>query len=421
MKKRLLVFVLFKSLFLFSHSAKFRGDFEERLKAVLNDIQANKGETILFIDELHNLVGAGRAEGSMDASNMLKPALARGELHCVGATTLGEYRQNIEKDPALARRFQSVWVGEPSGEDSFAMLRALKERYEVHHGVRIHDSAVVAAAVYSNRYISDRFLPDKAIDLIDEACSRLRLQQESKPEEIENLERQVILMKIESQALSKETDDGSRARLAQVQRELAQKEAEVTRLTKIWSAEKVRLTQVKSTKEQLEKARSDLAKSQRDGNLERAAELLYSIIPRLEKSLPKEDETHLTLLSEAVTERDIARVVARTTGIPVSALLHGEKEQLLDMEQLLAQKVIGQPEAIAAIANIVRISRAGLNAGTRPLGSFLFLGPTGVGKTFLCKQLAEFLFHNPNAMVRIDMSEYMEKHSVSRLIGAPPG
>jgi ATP-dependent Clp protease ATP-binding subunit ClpB len=402
--------------------AKFRGEFEERLKAVLQEIAAAEGEIVVFIDELHTLVGAGAAEGAMDASNMLKPALARGDLHCIGATTLDEYRKHIEKDAALARRFQTVFTPEPTVADTISILRGLKEKYEVHHGVRITDSALVSAATLSNRYITDRFLPDKAIDLMDEAASRLRMEVDSKPEEIDEFDRRIIQLKIEREALKKESDKGSKSRLGDLQKELAELEEESGRLTTQWQAEKDKLASGQQLKEQLDAARLELERVQREGNLARAGELSYGIIPELEKELVvAEDAAESQMLKEEVTDNDIAAVVSRWTGIPVDRMLEGEREKLLHMEDSLKTQVIGQDEAIAAISNAVRRSRAGLQDPNRPIGSFLFLGPTGVGKTELTKALARFLFDDPHAMVRVDMSEYMEKHTVARLIGAPPG
>jgi len=402
--------------------AKYRGEFEERLKAVLNEITHAQGDIILFIDELHTLIGAGKADGAMDASNMLKPALARGELHCLGATTLDEYRQHIEKDAALARRFQPVFVSEPTVEDSISILRGLKEKYELHHGVRISDSAIVAACTLSNRYISDRFLPDKAIDLMDEAASRLRMIVDSKPEEIDELDRRIIQLKIEREALKRESDKASQERLLKLEAELADLEEKSMSLSTVWRAEKEVLSKAQKLKEQLDSLRSELEMAQRKGDLARAGQILYGLIPDLETKLQEiESKQTQRSLKEEVTDQDIAAIVERWTGIPVDKMLTGEKDKLLGMEDALRQRVIGQDEAVKAIANAVRRSRAGLQDPNRPMGSFLFLGPTGVGKTELTKALAAFIFDDETNMVRIDMSEYMEKHAVSRLIGAPPG
>ena len=402
--------------------AKYRGEFEERLKGVLDEVKAGDGTIILFIDEMHQLIGAGKSEGAMDAGNLLKPALARGELHCVGATTLDEYRKYVEKDPALQRRFQPVFVGEPTVEDTISILRGLKDRYELHHGVRITDGALVSAATLGNRYITDRFLPDKAIDLMDEAASRIRMEVESKPEEIETLDRRIIQLKIEREALRRETDAASIDRLGNLEGELANLEEQSAGLTTRWQAEKDKIGAEAKLKEQLDAARIELEQAQREGNLARAGELSYGTIPHLTKQLDEaQGQTKGAMLREEVTADDIAGVVSRWTGIPVDRMLEGERDKLLKMEEGLGKRVIGQEDAVRAVSTAVRRARAGLQDPNRPLGSFLFLGPTGVGKTELTKALAEFLFDDANAMVRIDMSEFMEKHAVARLIGAPPG
>jgi ATP-dependent Clp protease ATP-binding subunit ClpB len=407
--------------------AKYRGEFEERLKAVLNEVTAAEGGIVLFIDEMHTLIGAGKADGAMDASNLLKPALARGELHCIGATTLDEYKKHVEKDAALARRFQPVFVSEPTVEDTVSILRGLKDKYEQHHGVRIADSAIVAAATLSNRYITDRFLPDKAIDLIDEAAARLKMQVDSKPEELDSIDREIVRLRIEQEALKKESDVGSKDRLQRLETELLSLEKQSADITSRWKAEKDKLSDAQKLKTELDQLRAELANAQRKGEYQRAGELAYGRIPELEKKLQATEGSESakgakgSMMEETVTADHIAGVVSRWTGVPVDRMLEGEKEKLLRMEDELAKRVIGQAEAVRAVSTAVRRARAGLQDPHRPIGSFMFLGPTGVGKTELTKALAEYLFDDENALIRIDMSEYMEKHSVARLIGAPPG